>query len=74
MRFLLARNNRVSQKNYMRTGVRKLLRMGLVLARVWVGGDKQLALKLTRQMAAGAEDLSTMATLFLAEGVWMHKW
>ena len=54
VRFSLMRKNRVFQKNYRRTGVRKLLRTG------WVGEDKPLAslrterVKLRRQMAAVA--------------------
>ena len=37
VRFSFAVRYRVFQKNYMRIGVRKLLGMGLVLARVWRG-------------------------------------
>ena len=35
LKFSFARRSRVFQLNYMRIGVRKLLRMGLVFARVW---------------------------------------
>ena len=35
VRFSLIDKNRVFQKNYMRTGVMKLLRTGLVHARAW---------------------------------------
>ena len=35
--FSLTRKNEVFQKNYMRIGVGKLLRMGLVSERVWGG-------------------------------------
>ena len=38
VRFTIARRNRF-QKNYWKTGARMLLRMGLVLARVWRGGS-----------------------------------
>ena len=58
VRFSIARSDRVFQKNYMRTVVRKLLRMGLVLASVWerqaVGSSDTERLKLRRQMAAAA--------------------
>ena len=37
MRFTIVGTNRVFQKNYSRFGVRKLLRMGLVLVRAWEG-------------------------------------
>ena len=37
VRFSLIRDNRVFQENYMRIGVRKLLRVGLVRAGVWGG-------------------------------------
>ena len=56
VRFSLTRKNRLFQKNYMRTGVRKLLRTGLVPARAWRGQPVGIAptksLKLRRQMAA----------------------
>ena len=40
VRFSLIRKIRVFQKNYMKTGVRKLLRAGLVRARAW-GGQRR---------------------------------
>ena len=58
LRFSNARRNRVFQKNYMKFGARKLLRMGLVPARVW--GRQAVVilrtekLKLSPQMAAAA--------------------
>ena len=56
-RFSPIKKNRF-QKNYMRIGVRKLLRTGLVPARVWrgqaVGIAPTVSLKLRRQLAAAA--------------------
>ena len=96
VRFSLIRKHRIFQKNYRRTGVRKLLRT--VLARAWRGEAVGIAprerLKLRRQMAAAAgkkesvslspfmevnnleveEELSTVATLDWAEGVWLGRW
>ena len=43
----MARKNRVTQSNFLGTGVMKLLRMGLVLARGCVE-DKQLAFRLQK--------------------------
>ena len=99
VRFSIARRNRVFQKTYLRIGLRKLLRMGSVLARGWrvqaVGIAPTERLKLRRQMASAVagkeesvslslfmdvnnleveEELSTMATLAWAEGVWLGKW
>ena len=58
VRFSIARRNCVFQKNYLRTGVRKMLRMGFVPARMWrgqaVGILPTKRLKLRRQMAAAA--------------------
>ena len=90
--------NRVFQQNFLRIGVRKLLRMGWVLARVWGGqavgiSPTEKKLKLRRQVAVAAgkkesvslslflevnnleveEELSTMTTLFWAEGVWIGR-
>ena len=60
VRFSLIRKNRAFQKNYMRTGVRKLLRTGLVTARAWGGRTVGIAtterLKLRRQMAAASKN------------------
>ena len=95
--FSLFRKNPVFQKNYMRTGVTKLLMVGLVPARGWVGQAVGIAptqrLKLWRRMAAAVgkkesvslslflemnslevEELSTMATLAWAQGVWLGRW
>ena len=80
VRFSIAMRNHVFQKKYMRIDLRKLLRMGLVLAGVWggqaVGISPTERLILRRQMTAAAgkkafveEDLTTMTTLFWAEGV-----
>ena len=58
VRFSLIVKNQVFQKNYMRTGVRTLLRTGLVPARSWRGQAVDIApaerLKMRRQMAAEA--------------------
>ena len=84
-------------EKYMRTGVTKLLRVGLVPARGWVRQAVGIAptqrLKLWRRMAAAVgkkesvslslflkvnslevEELSTMATLAWAKGVWLGRW
>ena len=42
VRFSFTRRNRVFQKNYMRSGVEKLLQMGLVPARLWTGKTRAL--------------------------------
>ena len=56
--FSIIRKNRIFQKKYMRTGVRKLLRPGWVPARAWRGQAVGIApaerLELRRQMAASA--------------------
>ena len=55
VRFSLIKKNRVFQKNYIQTGVRKLLRTGLVPPRAWraqaVGVAPTERLKLRRLMA-----------------------
>ena len=63
--FSFARRNRL-QKNYMRIAARKLLRIGLVLARVWgrqaVDISPMERLKLRRQMAAAAGKKKTVSS------------
>ena len=58
MRFSIARRHRVFQKNYMRIGARKLLRIGFVSAGRWRGQAVGIALtewlKLWRQIARAA--------------------
>ena len=59
LRFSVVKRDRVFQKNCMRIGARKLLRMGLVLARVWRRGQvfdisATERLKLWREIAAAA--------------------
>ena len=81
VRFSLINTNRVFQKNYMRRGVRKLLRTGLVPARAWRGqaaGAPTERFKLRRQMAAAAGKKESVSAFFIlgggAEGVWIGKW
>ena len=86
------------QKSYMKVGIKKLLRAGMMPARTWrvhaVGMSPTERSKLRRQMAAAAgkkstnslslfmeayglgveEELSTMASQYWAEGVWIGKW
>ena len=65
VRFSIARRNRVFLiQNYVRIGVRKMLRTGLVRASVW----------LTVNNLEVEEELSTMVTLSSADGVWMDTW
>ena len=58
VRFSLIRKKSDLSENYMRSGVRKLLRRGLVPARAWRGQPVGIApterVKLRRQMAAAA--------------------
>ena len=97
--FSIIKKNKAFQKSYMKVGVKKLLRAGMVPARTWRVHAVEIApterLKWRRQMAAAAagiksttslslfmeafgleveEDLSTLATLYWAEGVWTGKW
>ena len=70
VRFSLTRKNEVFQKNYMRIGVDKLLRMGLVSERVRGGQAVGIAhterLKLRRKMAAAAcKKKSVSLSLFM---------
>ena len=69
VRLSLARRNRVFQKNCMRVGVRMVLGMGLVLARLWrgqaVGISPTERLQLRRQMAAAAGKKESVSFLFL---------
>ena len=64
VRVLGCQENRVFQKNYMRIGARKLLRMCFVLARVFM--------EVNNLEVEGT--LSTMTTLSGAEGVLMNRW
>ena len=54
VRFSFARRNRVLQKNFLRIGVRKMLRMGMVLANVWEGQAVDRKAEVEEQTAAGA--------------------
>ena len=70
VRCSVIRKSLVFQKNNMKTGARKLLRMGLVLARVWreqaVATSLAERLKLRRQMAAAAgKTESVSSSLFM---------
>ena len=71
--FLHSRSGRFFQKNHVRIGARNLLRMGLVLARVW-GGQAQMAASADKEASVSSslfmlvdgleveEELTTMAT------------
>ena len=65
VKFAGTTRNRVVQNNYVRIGVRKLLRMGLVPARVWsieaVGIGPTERLMLRRHMAAAAGKKETVS-------------
>ena len=97
VRFSLIKKNKVLQKSYMKAGVKKMLRAGMMPARTWrvhaAGMAPTERLKLRRQMAAAAgkrsttslspfmevfgleveEDLSTLATQYWAEEVWIEN-
>ena len=63
VRFSIIKKNKALQKNYMKVGVKKLLRAGMVPARTWrvhaVGMSPTERVKLRRQMAAAADKKST---------------
>ena len=70
LKLSFAIGNRVFQKNCVRIGARKLLRLGVVLARVWRGQAVGVAptdkLQLRRQMAAAASKRESVSlSLFL---------
>ena len=70
VRFSLIKKNKVFQKNYMKVGVKKLSRAGMVPARTWRVHAVEMApterLKLRRQMAAAAGKQSTTSlSLFM---------
>ena len=70
VRFSLITKNRAFQKNYMKVGVKKLLRAGMMPARTWrvhaVGMAPTERFKLRRQMAAAAGKKSTTSlSLFM---------
>ena len=70
VRFSLNKKNKAFQKSYMKVGVKKLLRAGMVPARTWgahaVGIAPTERLKLRRQMAAAAGKKSTTSlSLFM---------
>ena len=70
MRFSLVKKNMAFQKKYMKVGVKKLLRAGMVPARTWgvhaVGIAPTEWLKLRRQVAAAAGKKSTTSlSLFM---------
>ena len=58
VRFSIIKENKAFQKNYMKVGVKKLLRAAMMPARTWrvhaVGMSPTERLKLRRQMAAAA--------------------
>ena len=70
VRFSIIRKNKSYQKNYMKVGVKKLLRAGMVPARTWgvhaVETGPTQRLKLRRQMAAAERKKSTTSlSLFM---------
>ena len=70
VRFSLSKKNKAFQKSYMKVGVKKLLRAGMMPARTWgvhaVGMSPTERFKLRRQMAAAAGKKSTTSlSLFL---------
>ena len=70
LRFSIITKNKAFQKNYMKVGVSKLLRAGMVPARIWRVHAAGLApterLKLRRQMAAAAGKKNTTSlSLFM---------
>ena len=69
VRLSLIRNDQIFQKNFMRIGVRKLLRTGMVPARVWRGQAVGIApterSNLRRQMArSGRKEGIGVALIF----------
>ena len=70
VRFSLIKKNKALQKSYMKVGVKKLLRAGMMQARTWgvhaLGMALTERLKLRRQMAAAAGKKSTTSlSLFM---------
>ena len=70
VRFSIIKKNEAFEKNYMKVGVKKLLRAGMVPARTWrvhaAGMPPTERLKLRRQMAAAAGKKSTTSlSLFM---------
>ena len=66
MRFSLIKKNKPFQKNYMKVGVKKLLRAGMVPARTLGAHAVGERLKLRRQMSAVAGKKSTTSlSLFM---------
>ena len=67
----IIKKNKAFQKNYMKMGVKKLLRAGMVAARTWrvhaVGLAPSETLKLRRQMAAAAGKKSTTSLALFME-------
>ena len=70
MRFSIIKKNKSFQKSYIKVGVKKVLRAGMMSARTWgahaVGMSPTERLKLRRQMAAAAGKKSTTSlSLFM---------
>ena len=70
VRFSLVKKNKAFRKNYMKVGVKKLLRAGMVPARTWRVHAVEIApterLKWMRQMAAAAgKESTTSLSLFM---------
>ena len=71
MRFSIIKKNKVFQENYMKVGVKKLPRAGMLPARTWrvhaAGMAPTERLKLRRQMAAAAGKKSTTRLSLVVE-------
>ena len=72
VRFSLMKKNKAFQKNYMKVGVKKLLRAGMVSARTWrvhaAGKAPTERFKLRRQMTAAAGKKGTTSLSLFMEG------
>ena len=71
MKFSIRQKNKGFQKSYMKVGVKKLLRTGMMPARTWrvhaVGTAPTERLKLRRQMAPAAGKKSTTSLSLFVE-------
>ena len=82
MRFSIIKKNKAFQKNYIKVGVKKLLRAGIYAVEIEETdgscGRKKSTTSLSLFMEVyGLEvedEISTMATQYWAGGVWTGKW
>ena len=74
VRFSIIKKKKTFRKNYMKMGVKKLLRAGMIPARTWgthaVGMSPTERRKLRRQMAGAAGKKSTTSLSFVHGGMW----